>query len=59
MGKRVGLHHQPSAVLMKPAAAIAGADIYKIHGAVMLCGPVTVLDLVFGGIDQHDAAGAQ
>ena len=59
MGQRVGLHDQPSAVLVKPTAAIACPDVHKIHGAVMLGGPVAILNLVFGSIDQHDAARAQ
>src|SRR5690348_9247497 len=59
MGQRVGLHDQPSAVLVKPTAAIACPDVYKIHGAVMLRGPVAIFNLVFGSIDQDDAAGSQ
>ncbi len=59
MGQRVGLHDQFPSVLVKPTAAIARPDIYKIHGAVMLRGPVAILNLVFGSIDQDDAAGPQ
>ena len=59
MGQGVGLHDQFPPVLVKPAAAIACPDVNKVHGAVMLRGPVAVLNLVFRGVDQDDAAGPQ
>lgn len=59
MGERVGLHDQPSTVLVKPAAAIASPHVHKIHRSVMLRGPVAVLDLVFGGVHEDDAAGPE
>jgi hypothetical protein len=51
------LHDQAGTIPMKPATTIAVAQFDEIHGAVMLGGPVLVIDLAGGDIQENDAAG--
>ncbi|OLC99491.1 MAG: hypothetical protein DMG35_11335 [Acidobacteria bacterium] len=53
------LHDQFRPILVKPAAAIAIANVNKIHRPVVFAAPITILNPVPGGIDKHDAPRTQ
>jgi len=57
--KCVGLHDQPGLLLVEPSAAISPPQLNEIDRPVVLAGPVAHLDLVHGGIHQHQASRPQ
>ncbi|HXJ40871.1 MAG TPA: hypothetical protein VNH18_16440 [Bryobacteraceae bacterium] len=57
--KRVWLHQQAGAMLMKPSASVTVANLDKIHRPVVFVGPIVVFDASHADIYENHTARTQ